>query len=213
MLMLNLTAYTCNMQKASFLFSKQGFFFMMFEWKTCGFYFTEGGGKLRHSLPKAGWISPHRQALRYVNAVGFWLKNRPAWTVHWMKWFIILQGENLVRFCFISCLKKKILVSEHHASSRGHHLLTRLFLSKRSCSCQSPRHPRSVFLPICKSKRQSCMGQVNRGSVQWRQALPGSCCAFLSPRDHRWFRVQCHSLYSFAFILLNEAILIQKQRC
>ena len=37
--------------------------------------------------------------------------------------------------------------------------------SKRSRSCQSPRHPRSVVLPLCKSKRQSCREGVNRGSV------------------------------------------------
>lgn len=188
---------------------------MMFEWKTCGFYFTEGGGKLHHSLPKAGWISPHRQALRCVNAVGFWLKNHPAWTVHWMKWFMKVKTLwDSISSLVSKKKKKKTPVSEHHASSRGHRLLTRLFLSKKSCSCQSPRHPRSVFLPICKSKRQSCSeGSKPRPRSGGSRPCSGTAVLSCLPGTTDGSRVQCSSVYSLAFILLNEAIPIQKQRC
>lgn len=101
------------------------------------------------------------------------------------------------------CLKK-VLVSKHRGSSRGCCLLTRLFLSKRSCTCLSPRHPLSVFLhPLQKAEQGE---PVNWGSLVVEAGLPqvllylyvSSDVESVSPCDCRGICVQCSNLYSFA---------------
>lgn len=150
---------------------------------------------------------------------GFWLKNHPAWTVHWNE--MIYESENLVRDYFISCLWKKkkkknkdtlLLNIMHQAEATVCWLGSS---SRRRAAAVSP-HGTCVlsFFPFAAEGRGAAVrGSKTEAGPEAVEAGPArSCCAFLSPGPQMvpvFSAAVCAHLPSF----LNEAIPSQKQRC